>query len=80
MGLLLRLVDRAEEVHDGLDGCEGEDWDLDEECEPLGHSTVPEAGEFHACDIDAVDAFVRLEAGFGVDEFGEVVSIAVAVF
>ncbi len=51
------LVDGAEEVVDGFDGVEGVGGDFNEDCVPLTHGAVPEAGEFECFDFGAVDAF-----------------------
>lgn len=62
----------AEQVVDGFDRVEGGDGDLDEEGDPVGHGSIPQAGEFLR--LEGLGAFALLadETGHGVDELSQV--------
>lgn len=69
----------AEQVVDGLHGVEGLDGYLGEDGDPVGHGTVPEAGQLLRLQGLCALAFLADEAGHGVDVFAQVEVAAVVV-
>src|SRR5262249_38182732 len=66
------LMLRSEEVHDGLDGGERREWDLDEDGDPFGHGAVPEPGAFQGEKLPALVTLARHHAGARIDEAREI--------
>ena len=70
----------AQQVVDGFDGVEGGQGHFDKEGDPVGHGSVPEAGEFLRFEHGGSLAFLADESGGGVDVLAEVEVASFVVF
>lgn len=53
--------------------------DFDEDGDPVGHGTVPEAGEFHGFQVFAVFRLQRDETGLRIDIIRQIERVALEI-
>ena len=68
-----------QQVIDSLHRVERQNRDFDEDGDPVGHGTVPEAGELHGFQVFAVFRLQRDEACLRVDVIRQIERVALEI-
>ena len=76
LNLLMRL---PQQIINRFHWVECQNWNFDEDGDPVGHCTVPEARELHGLQVFAVFRLHRDEACFRIDVIWKVERVALEI-